>query len=166
MLANVDQTGCAIDGRADVLLFRTDASYPPKCRTSQPKMITRTRLTHRTALCMSNVHPSTIPDTDLACKYAQRGVMKSLRNVKLRTFCSDSADLFLGRSQNPLKEVIAIQPSHALTQQYLQSYRTPPNTFNTKTYVQLSLMRLVSEFFSLGRFWKHSYKDGLHGVIH
>ncbi|KAK0473258.1 hypothetical protein IW261DRAFT_1553160 [Armillaria novae-zelandiae] len=57
--------------------------------------------------------------------YAQRSVMKSLRNLKLRTLCHNPVDLFLARSTNPLKEEIVIHPSRALTSTFLAAYKVP-----------------------------------------
>ncbi|KAK0456353.1 hypothetical protein EV421DRAFT_1699087 [Armillaria borealis] len=57
--------------------------------------------------------------------YAQRSVMKSLRNLKLRTLCPNPVDLFLARSTNPLKEEIVIHPSRALTSKFLAAYKVP-----------------------------------------
>ncbi|KAF4606976.1 hypothetical protein EYR38_001031 [Pleurotus pulmonarius] len=57
--------------------------------------------------------------------YAQRAVMKTMRNLKLRTFCSDPVDLVLGRNHNPLKRTVAVQPSHQLTSKYLEAYKEP-----------------------------------------
>lgn len=51
--------------------------------------------------------------------------MKSLRNIKLRTFAGNSVDLALGRNYNPLKKDISIQPSHHLTANFLRDYKTP-----------------------------------------
>ncbi|KAF7437108.1 hypothetical protein PC9H_003942 [Pleurotus ostreatus] len=57
--------------------------------------------------------------------YAQRAVMKTLRNLKLRTFCSDPVDLVLARNHNPLKRTVTVQPSHQLTSKYLEAYKEP-----------------------------------------
>ncbi|KAK7064490.1 membrane protein [Favolaschia claudopus] len=57
--------------------------------------------------------------------YAQRAVMKSLRNLKLRTFCPQPTDLFLGRNHNPLKQKLNVEPSHELTRQFLDNYKNP-----------------------------------------
>ncbi|KAJ7666434.1 hypothetical protein B0H17DRAFT_1162542 [Mycena rosella] len=57
--------------------------------------------------------------------YAQRAVMKSLRNVKLRTFSREPTDLLLGRNHNPLKQKFSVEPSHELTQKLLDAYITP-----------------------------------------
>ncbi|KAJ7456675.1 hypothetical protein FB451DRAFT_613190 [Mycena latifolia] len=57
--------------------------------------------------------------------YAQRAVMKSLRNVKLRTFSREPTGLILGRNHNPLKQKLHIEPSHELTQKLLNAYMTP-----------------------------------------
>ncbi|KAF9073805.1 armadillo-type protein [Rhodocollybia butyracea] len=56
--------------------------------------------------------------------YAQRAVLKTTRNLKLRTFCSSPSDLYEGRNQNPLKESLPVlDPTHALTQKFLKDYR-------------------------------------------
>ncbi|KAJ7597613.1 hypothetical protein C8J56DRAFT_1001469 [Mycena floridula] len=57
--------------------------------------------------------------------YAQRAVMKSLRNIKLRTYCKSPEDLLLRRCPNPLKRTIPVQPSHALTQTILRQFKVP-----------------------------------------
>ncbi|ESK98482.1 membrane protein [Moniliophthora roreri MCA 2997] len=59
--------------------------------------------------------------------YAQRAVMKSTRNIKLRTYCSDSADLYKGRNHNPLQVKIEVNASHAVTQRYLNGFRVSVN---------------------------------------
>jgi proteasome activator subunit 4 len=51
--------------------------------------------------------------------------MKSLRNIKLRTFCPNAVDLVLARNHNPLKQRIPIQPSHALTVKFLNDFKIP-----------------------------------------
>ncbi|KAJ7783436.1 hypothetical protein DFH07DRAFT_995453, partial [Mycena maculata] len=57
--------------------------------------------------------------------YAQRAVMKGLRNIKLRTFCQSPTDLILGRNHNPLKQKLEIRPSHELTRKFLDAYKVP-----------------------------------------
>ncbi|KAJ7655130.1 hypothetical protein DFH06DRAFT_491600 [Mycena polygramma] len=57
--------------------------------------------------------------------YAQRAVMKSLRNIKLRTTCRNPTDLILGRNRNPLKHKLTVEPSHELTQKFLGAYMIP-----------------------------------------
>ncbi|KAJ7130046.1 hypothetical protein C8R43DRAFT_1025561 [Mycena crocata] len=57
--------------------------------------------------------------------YAQRAVMKGLRNLKLRTLCPRPNDLILGRNHNPLKELVNVQPTHESTQKFLKAYRVP-----------------------------------------
>ncbi|KAJ7225820.1 hypothetical protein GGX14DRAFT_422501 [Mycena pura] len=57
--------------------------------------------------------------------YAQRAVMKSLRNLKLRSFCHGPKDLILGRNPNPLKRKVPIEPSHELTRKILNTYVVP-----------------------------------------
>ncbi|KAH7923993.1 hypothetical protein BV22DRAFT_1196262 [Leucogyrophana mollusca] len=61
--------------------------------------------------------------------YAQRGVMKALRYIKLRTYCRDPAALALGAPHNPLKRTIPIRPSHPFTVKVTESYKlqTPLN---------------------------------------
>jgi proteasome activator subunit 4 len=51
--------------------------------------------------------------------------MKSLRNIKLRTFCPEPVDLILGRNHNPLKQKLDVQPSNELTRKFLAAYITP-----------------------------------------
>ncbi|KAL0579785.1 Proteasome activator BLM10 [Marasmius crinis-equi] len=57
--------------------------------------------------------------------YAQRGVMKGTRNIKLRSYCPTLIDLYKGKNYNPLKVSIDAEPSHATTLQSLKEYRTP-----------------------------------------
>lgn len=54
--------------------------------------------------------------------------MKSLRYVKLRTFCPDPADLALMRNHNPLKEEVSVQPSQSFTTTFLQNFKTAVST--------------------------------------
>jgi proteasome activator subunit 4 len=57
-------------------------------------------------------------------QYAQRAVLKTTRNLKLRTFCSSPDDLYEGRNRNPLKQsLLVLDPTHALTQKFLKDYR-------------------------------------------
>jgi proteasome activator subunit 4 len=51
--------------------------------------------------------------------------MKSLRNIKLRSFSRGPTDVILGRNHNPLKQKLAIVPSHELTQKFLHAYMVP-----------------------------------------
>lgn len=51
--------------------------------------------------------------------------MKSLRNLKLRTFSREPSDLILGRNHNPLKQKLNVEPSHQLTQKFLEAYMVP-----------------------------------------
>ncbi|KAL1720654.1 hypothetical protein EV715DRAFT_249853, partial [Schizophyllum commune] len=55
--------------------------------------------------------------------YAQRAVMKGLRNIKLRTLCKSSADLVQYRPRNPLKEDVKIQQLPIVKRQLLDAYR-------------------------------------------
>ncbi|KAJ7785985.1 hypothetical protein B0H16DRAFT_1488812 [Mycena metata] len=57
--------------------------------------------------------------------YAQRAAMKSLRNVKLRTFRRAPTDLILGRNHNPLKQKVDVEPSPGLTRKFLDAYSAP-----------------------------------------
>jgi proteasome activator subunit 4 len=51
--------------------------------------------------------------------------MKSLRNIKLRTFCPTAVDLVLAQNHNPLKQQIPVQPSHLSTVKCLNDFKTP-----------------------------------------
>ncbi|KAF8203239.1 hypothetical protein BJ912DRAFT_842338 [Pholiota molesta] len=57
--------------------------------------------------------------------YAQRAIMKSIRNIKLRTFCPDPIDLALARSRNPLKQYVPVVPSPQTTEEFLAQYKIP-----------------------------------------
>jgi len=58
--------------------------------------------------------------------YAQRGVMKSLRLIKLRSSTSDPLLRVMEKNKNPLKETIRIDNhSHELTNQFLADYKVP-----------------------------------------
>ncbi|KAF8807238.1 hypothetical protein BYT27DRAFT_7232792 [Phlegmacium glaucopus] len=60
--------------------------------------------------------------------YAQRSVMKSLRNIKLRTFCPDPVDLVLARNHNPLKRSVTTQRTNQTTTMFLNRYKTSIDT--------------------------------------
>lgn len=51
--------------------------------------------------------------------------MKSIRNIKLRTFCRDPIDLALARNRNPLKQYISVVPSAQTTDEFLAQYKIP-----------------------------------------
>ncbi|TFK76829.1 hypothetical protein BDN72DRAFT_890635 [Pluteus cervinus] len=57
--------------------------------------------------------------------YAQRAVMKSMRILKLRTYCKTIEDLALGNSTNPLKRKIPVQASQHSRDKILQNYHQP-----------------------------------------
>ncbi|KAF8971515.1 hypothetical protein BDZ97DRAFT_1913988 [Flammula alnicola] len=57
--------------------------------------------------------------------YAQRAIMKSMQNIKLRTFCTDPTDLALARNHNPLKRSVAVIPSPQTTSEFLDQYKIP-----------------------------------------
>ncbi|KAF8887958.1 hypothetical protein CPB84DRAFT_1816581 [Gymnopilus junonius] len=57
--------------------------------------------------------------------YAQRAVMKSMSNIKLRTHCLDPIDLALGRSRNPLKHPVTVIASPRTTEDFLNLYKVP-----------------------------------------
>ncbi|THV06091.1 hypothetical protein K435DRAFT_44420 [Dendrothele bispora CBS 962.96] len=58
--------------------------------------------------------------------YAQRAIMKTGRNIKLRTFCKNPIDLFEGRNHNPLKRHVTVcDPSHSLAQKLENDFRVP-----------------------------------------
>ncbi|KAJ7071321.1 hypothetical protein C8F01DRAFT_1216892 [Mycena amicta] len=59
--------------------------------------------------------------------YSQRAAMKSLRNLKLRTFCRGPKDNILGCSQNPLKMRVPVAPTHDFTRKVLNAFIIPPN---------------------------------------
>lgn len=56
-------------------------------------------------------------------QYAQRAVMKSIRFIKLRTFCKDPADLTLMRNINPLKRFVSMTPSRQTTPDFLNAFK-------------------------------------------
>lgn len=51
--------------------------------------------------------------------------MKSLRNIKLRTYCPDARALVLRQAHNPLKHSVAIQPSFLLTSNFNAQFKVP-----------------------------------------
>ncbi|KAF9270499.1 ARM repeat-containing protein [Marasmius fiardii PR-910] len=56
--------------------------------------------------------------------YAQRAVMKSTRNIKLRSYCPNLVDLYEGRNHNPLRVSIPIEPLHSTTLKILEDYKS------------------------------------------
>lgn len=58
--------------------------------------------------------------------YAQRAVMKSLRFIKLRTYCNNPTDLALSKNSNPLRRQVPFQHTHESISNILESYRGPP----------------------------------------
>ncbi len=115
-------------------LERTHHTHPSV--VSQPDHPTIPHIAHQKYSVMYVFVPSQ-GHALTSSKYAQRGVMKSLRNVKLRTLCSNPVDLFLGRSRNPLKEDIRVEASHALTSRYLQAYKAVFNLYEKNRLVHL-----------------------------
>ncbi|KAJ7102239.1 hypothetical protein B0H15DRAFT_813790 [Mycena belliarum] len=57
--------------------------------------------------------------------YAQRAIVKGLRNVKLRTLSWQPTDLILGRNHHPLKRILSMEPSHEQTEKLLDAYMAP-----------------------------------------
>lgn len=51
--------------------------------------------------------------------------MKSLQNIKLRTFCPDPVDLLLARNHNPLKKTVKVVRSSNTTSDFLDQYKVP-----------------------------------------
>src|SRR3954452_8422937 len=51
--------------------------------------------------------------------------MKSLRYIKLRTFCRNQIDLATFKNYNPLKQEVPISPDHAWTSAFLERFQTP-----------------------------------------
>ncbi|KAJ8514936.1 hypothetical protein ONZ45_g7571 [Pleurotus djamor] len=69
---------------------------------------------------------STADDQPNVRYYAQRAVMKTLRNLKLRTFSHGPVDLVLGRNHNPLKQIVSVNnPSQSYTLEVLAQYCRP-----------------------------------------
>jgi proteasome activator subunit 4 len=57
--------------------------------------------------------------------------MKAIRYIKLRTFTQGPFDLIFERSNNPLKQTMAIgQLSHDFTRDFLAQFRTPVDIIN------------------------------------
>jgi proteasome activator subunit 4 len=71
--------------------------------------------------------------------------MKSLRYIKLRTFCHDSAGLALMQNHNPLKEEVKVQPSQLFTTNFLQGFKTAVDidTMNREPCVQEDILNLI-----------------------
>ncbi|KII93397.1 hypothetical protein PLICRDRAFT_694576 [Plicaturopsis crispa FD-325 SS-3] len=59
--------------------------------------------------------------------YAQRGIMKASRNIKLRTLCHTPSDLVQALCRNPLKCSLSVEPLHTLTTKFLKGFKIPPN---------------------------------------
>lgn len=57
--------------------------------------------------------------------YAQRAVMKTLRNIKLRTLCASTTDLALCSHKNPLKVEVPVHPKWNTTERFLEAYTIP-----------------------------------------
>ncbi|TBU39582.1 hypothetical protein BD309DRAFT_1022044 [Dichomitus squalens] len=58
--------------------------------------------------------------------YAQRGIMKISRYVKLRTLAGGAVDLALERNHNPLRRKVPVQePTRELFDSLLEEYKTP-----------------------------------------
>jgi proteasome activator subunit 4 len=58
--------------------------------------------------------------------------MKSLRNIKLRTYCKTPADLVLARSENPLHNEIFIDQTPQALKDNLQAYGVPLRSSHRK----------------------------------
>lgn len=59
-------------------------------------------------------------------QYAQRGIMKISRFIKLRTLNHGPADLALEHNHNPLKRTVTVDdPSHDYTDEWLAQFKTP-----------------------------------------
>ncbi|KAF7306649.1 Membrane protein [Mycena indigotica] len=59
--------------------------------------------------------------------YSQRSAMKSLRNLKIKTFARSPKDLALGRNHNPLCLRLPVTPTHQFTHQILHTLTIPPD---------------------------------------
>ncbi|KAF9056646.1 hypothetical protein BJ165DRAFT_1522537 [Panaeolus papilionaceus] len=57
--------------------------------------------------------------------YAQRAVMKSIRNIKLRTFCKTVEDLAVCRNHNPLQHAVPVKILSDTTSNFLAEFRKP-----------------------------------------
>ncbi|XP_006454756.1 hypothetical protein AGABI2DRAFT_215246, partial [Agaricus bisporus var. bisporus H97] len=58
-------------------------------------------------------------------QYSQRAVMKSIRSIKLRTYCKKPADLALMNVSNPLKCSVTVKSSRQTTPDFLNAYKIP-----------------------------------------
>jgi proteasome activator subunit 4 len=61
--------------------------------------------------------------------------MKTLRNIKLRTFCLKSTDLVVARNHNPLKQRVLVKPSHSFTNKFLDDFKIPFDGNSQNAYV-------------------------------
>nr|GAT49743.1 membrane protein [Mycena chlorophos] len=59
--------------------------------------------------------------------YAQRAAMKSLRNMKIKTFSKNAKDPLLGRNHNPLHTHVHVTPTHEFTRRILNAFIVPPD---------------------------------------
>lgn len=67
-------------------------------------------------------------------QYAQRAIMKITRFMKLKAFASDSAELLLEQSQNPLKQTVTVdEPTCDYTTKWLAGFRQPLDTERAQT---------------------------------
>ncbi|KDR84809.1 hypothetical protein GALMADRAFT_217878 [Galerina marginata CBS 339.88] len=64
--------------------------------------------------------------------YAQRAVMKSIQNIKLRTLCKNPIDLALALKHNPLKRTVTVIPSPQTTEDFLNLYKAPEELHSTE----------------------------------
>ena len=96
-------------------------------------------------------------------QYAQRGVLKSLQNIKLRTFCPDPADLFLARNHNPLKQRLPIHPSHMLTAKFLNDFKKPFDWTSREPSVNSGLLTCSRTKLSVVYSMKRPLKAGWFG---
>lgn len=51
--------------------------------------------------------------------------MKSIRCIKLRTYCKSPADVALMRISNPLDRSVAVKASRQTTPDFLNAYKIP-----------------------------------------
>ncbi|KAF9535513.1 hypothetical protein CPB83DRAFT_841889 [Crepidotus variabilis] len=63
--------------------------------------------------------------------YAQRAVMKSLRNLKMRTFTQGPIELAIMKNRNPLKRSVLVKLSPTSTTQFLDQYISPFDSSQT-----------------------------------
>jgi hypothetical protein len=59
----------------------------------------------------------------MTLKYAQRAIMKALRNFKHRALCKDLYKLATGHSGNPLKKSVTIEANYIMSKHYIQCLR-------------------------------------------